>query len=70
MEVGLFGSIGEGGEIRNLGIENCHIVGDSYTGGLVGVNNYGTVSNCYKHRFSEGERANWRSGRPEFRYDE
>ncbi|GEM_PF-5385007 len=47
LEVGLFGFVGEGGEIRNLGIENCHVVGDSYTGGLVGVNNYGTVSNCY-----------------------
>ncbi len=47
MEVGLFGFIGEGSEICNLGIENCYIVGESYVGGLVGTNNYGTVSNCY-----------------------
>ena len=46
---GLFGY--NNGTIENLGVENCSIdvsyYGVSYTGGLVGYNNLGTIVNCY-----------------------
>ncbi len=44
--VGLFGYVGYGGEVRNLGLENVQVVGGDYVGGLVGWNR-GTVSGCY-----------------------
>jgi len=44
--LGLFGYIGEYGEVRNLGLEGGSISGDSYIGGLVGANN-ASISNCY-----------------------
>ncbi len=44
--VGLFGYVGSGGEVRNLGLENVQVVGGDYVGGLVGRNG-GTVSQCY-----------------------
>jgi hypothetical protein len=45
--VGLFGSIGIGGEIRNLGIEDVNVRGRDYVGGLCGENYCGTIMNCY-----------------------
>ena len=47
--VGLFGYLGSGGEIRNLGIEGGSVRGgdDVSVGGLVGWNNGGTISACY-----------------------
>ena len=47
--LGLFGKIDSGGSVKNLGLENCAVSGDSesvYVGGLVG-RNYGSISNCY-----------------------
>jgi hypothetical protein len=47
--LGLFGEIGSGGEIKNLGLENISITGGDnsyYLGGLGGKNG-GTISNCY-----------------------
>jgi hypothetical protein len=44
--VGLFGYIGSGSEVKNLGVEDVNISGDSDVGGLCG-SNYGTLSNCY-----------------------
>jgi hypothetical protein len=59
--VSLFGSVGSGGVVENVGLENVYVVGRDYTGtvsnysysignvcvgGLVGFND-GTVSNCY-----------------------
>jgi hypothetical protein len=47
--LGLFGQIGSGGRVKNLGIENCSINGSfnsSYVGSLCAVNN-GMISNCY-----------------------
>ena len=44
--VGLFGSIGEGGFIRNIGVVNASVLGHEDVGSLVGDNG-GTVSNCY-----------------------
>ena len=45
--VGLFGYIGSGGSVSNVGMENVDITGRSYTGGLVGYLREGSVSNCY-----------------------
>ena len=44
---GLFGYIGEGGIVSNLGLENVSITGDEYVGGLCGYNNYGSITSCY-----------------------
>jgi len=44
--VGLFGSVGEGGVIENLGIMNAAVAGRSYVGVLVG-GSWATVSNSY-----------------------
>jgi hypothetical protein len=44
--VGLFGYVGSGGQIRNLGLESINIAGFNEVGGLIGHNG-GTVSNCY-----------------------
>jgi hypothetical protein len=44
--IGLFGKVGSGSQIRNLGVENVNITGYFFVGGLVGVNN-GTVTACY-----------------------
>ena len=45
---GLFASTAAGAEIKNLGLENVNIKGDSYTGALIGsVNASATISNVY-----------------------
>jgi len=44
--VGLFGLVGSGGVVKNVGLENENVTDGTYVGGLVGVN-YGTVSNSY-----------------------
>lgn len=45
--VGLFGYVGSGGKILNLGVENTNITGDNYVGGLVGRKFGGTITACY-----------------------
>jgi hypothetical protein len=48
--LGLFGKIGSGGQIKNLGLINVSITdgnNSSNIGGLVGGNEGGTVSNCH-----------------------
>jgi len=45
--VGLFGWLGDGGHIRDLGAEDVNITGKHYVGGLVGWNYYGTLTSCY-----------------------
>ena len=44
---GLFSVIGEGGEVSNLTLTNTRIVGGSESGGIVGHNWSGTISNCH-----------------------
>jgi hypothetical protein len=44
--VGLFGSVGGGGVIQNIGVVNATVIGAEYVGGLVGTN-YGTVISSY-----------------------
>jgi hypothetical protein len=49
--IGLFGCIGSGCSVKNLGIENFSVSSSSYNqdvGGLVGLNN-GHISNCYSN---------------------
>ena len=45
--VGLFGYVGSGGQIRNLGVEDVNINGSAYVGGLVGLIDSGTLTSCY-----------------------
>jgi hypothetical protein len=46
--LGLFGCIGEGGQVSSLGLEGGSVSGDDYVvGGLVGWNNRGSILNCY-----------------------
>ena len=44
--IGLFGDVGSGGKISNLGIEDVNMTGGHSVGGLVG-NNWGTLTSCY-----------------------
>jgi len=45
--VGMFGHLGEDGQVKGLGIEGGCVSGEQYVGGLVGENYGGSVSNCY-----------------------
>jgi hypothetical protein len=56
--VGLFGVIGAGGEVKNVGVINVNITGDTIVGGLVGYNYEGTVSNSYSTGNVSGESYN------------
>jgi hypothetical protein len=46
-DVGLFGFVGEGGDIENIGLVNPTVTGYECVGGLVGSNWGGVVSNSY-----------------------
>ncbi len=52
--VGLFGCLGDGGEITGLTIENIDIYGMKFVGGLVGYNSKGLISNCDIAGYVEG----------------
>ena len=57
--VGLFGYLDTGGEIRNLGVEDGDITGGrSCVGGLVGRNYGGTITDCYATFFAVGGGSN------------
>ena len=50
--VGLFGYVGTGGKISNLGVEDVNVTGSGAVGGLVGnngdwKNGYGTITSCH-----------------------
>lgn len=45
--IGLFGWIGPGGTVRNVGVENCAITARQITGGLCGENEGGAIDNCH-----------------------
>jgi hypothetical protein len=47
MYVGLFGIIGEGARIENIGVVTADVNGIEMVGALVGYNQRGTVNNCY-----------------------
>jgi len=42
----MFGVIGDGGTVENLGLINVDINGGAYIGGITG-DNYGVIRNCY-----------------------
>ncbi len=44
--VGVFGFVGEGGQIEDIGVVDADVIGDKVAGGLVGVC-YGTVTDSY-----------------------
>ncbi|WP_317336790.1 GLUG motif-containing protein, partial [uncultured Ruminococcus sp.] len=46
-EVGLFGALGSGGKVSNVGVENSYFNGDYGVGGVCGYNDRGTITNCY-----------------------
>jgi hypothetical protein len=55
---GLFGGLGSGGEVRNLGVVDVNIIG-SYVGGLVGFSEEGSLlTQCY----STGTVSGWYAG--------
>ena len=43
---GLFGCIGEGGEVKNLTLNDAYIAGHNQTGGIVGRFNGAAITNC------------------------
>ena len=45
--VGLFGFVGNGGVVKDLGLAEGAVKGLNYVGSLVGYNTYGTLSGCY-----------------------
>ena len=45
--VGLFGAIGTGGVVRNVGVDGGTVAGGVSVGGLVGYNDAGTISHAY-----------------------
>jgi hypothetical protein len=50
--IGLFGSIGIGGKLQNIGVEIRNgdtVLGQKYVGGLAGCNDSGMVNNSYCH---------------------
>jgi len=54
-KVGLFGEIGAGGEVKNVGVINVNITGKEKVGGLVGKNSNGNISNSYSTGNVTGE---------------
>jgi hypothetical protein len=54
-EVGLFGAIGAGGEVKNVGVINVNMTGNYGVGGLVGTNSNGNISNSYSTGNVSGE---------------
>ena len=53
--VALFGYLGTGGQIKNLGVEDISIFARSYVGGLVGYDYYGDIINSYSSGSVSGE---------------
>jgi hypothetical protein len=45
--ISLFGIVGTGGQVKNLGVENVNIAGWASVGGLVGANDNGIITACY-----------------------
>jgi len=53
--VGLFGAVGEGSSISNVGLQNINITADTGVGGLAGINK-GHISNAYAKGMLTGRR--------------
>lgn len=61
---GLFGNIGSGGLVKDLGITDADITGGTYVGGAAGYINSGTVQNCYVTGSVSGGAGNDKNGAP------
>lgn len=59
--VGLFGSVGSGGRVQNLGLAGGSVNGSAEVGGLAGVNS-GTISNAYASGSVNGSSAGYHVG--------
>ena len=46
-DIGLFGGISKGAEIKNLTLDHASITGLNVTGGIVGCNTGGIITNCH-----------------------
>jgi hypothetical protein len=55
--VGLFKYVGEGGQIKNLCLESVDVnaINGSHVGGLVGWNEWGTITNCHSTSSVSGD---------------
>jgi len=51
----LFGVLGFGSEVKNLGVVGVNITGSLRVGGLVGWNRSGTVTQCYSMGVISGD---------------
>ncbi|MBN2269325.1 MAG: hypothetical protein JXN61_01850, partial [Sedimentisphaerales bacterium] len=54
-DVGVFGYVGFGADIRSIGIEDASIAGRRFVGALAGYNDAGSVSSCYATGSISGE---------------
>ena len=45
--VGLFGVVGSGGSVSNVGVVDSYFKGKKHVGGVCGLNYGGTITNCY-----------------------
>ena len=65
---GLFGVVGPRGVVKNLGVVQATIKGQNNTGSLCGLNNGGSIINCYsaasetKGRYFVGALSGWNKG--------
>lgn len=54
--IGLFGNVGLGGKVEDIGIEGGSVSGNMHTGGLVGLNDRGSIINAYSSCSVNGDR--------------
>ncbi|WP_168371012.1 InlB B-repeat-containing protein [Sporolactobacillus laevolacticus] len=54
--IGLFGDVGLGGKVENIGIEGGSVSGNMHTGGLTGANDGGSIVNSYSSCIVYGDR--------------
>ena len=54
--VGLFGMVGSGGSVSNVGVVDSYFKGKDYVGGVCGENDGGTITNCYNTGNVSGSR--------------
>ena len=55
--VGIFGTVGANGTVKNITIKNSHIVGTGYVGGIAGYN-YGLIGACKNYSYVNGTGTN------------
>ncbi|MCI5892393.1 MAG: hypothetical protein MRZ66_03175, partial [Clostridiales bacterium] len=53
--VGLFGYVGEGGSVLNVGVVDSYFSGKNFVSGVCGENDFGTIENCYNEGTVSGK---------------